>query len=58
MMRLGVLEDQGRKLFDVSYMSWSTFKNGVLTMDADVIDRLLSVDCIMIGGIDYTVNYR
>lgn len=57
MIRLGVLENNGRKLFDVSYMSWNSFKDGILTWDKNVIARLLSVDCI-IGGIDYTVDYR
>lgn len=56
-MRLNVLEDDGRKLFEVSYMPWSSFKDGILTWDENVIARLLAVDCI-IGGIDYTVDYR
>lgn len=57
MMRLSTLENDGRSLFDVSYMSWNTFKNGILTLDDNVINHLRSVDCI-IGGIDYTIDYR
>lgn len=57
MMQLSVLQNDGSRCFDVSYMSWSTLKDGILSWDQNVINRLLSVDCI-IGGIDYTIDYR
>lgn len=44
-------------MFDMSYMPWDKFKEGVLSLDKEFLLQISKQDCVM-GGIDYTVDYR
>lgn len=45
--------------FKFTYMTWETFRDTILELDPECKgwNGLSSVDCI-IGGIDYSINYR
>jgi len=57
MDRLSILKKDDRRYFDVSYMDWYQFKQIILSGGADELAHLLQYDCVL-GGIDYTVDYR
>ncbi|KAI6016399.1 hypothetical protein PISMIDRAFT_25228 [Pisolithus microcarpus 441] len=44
-------------MFQVTYMSWEKFRDGILTVDEDIVAELSRHDCLL-GGIDYTIDYR
>ncbi|KAI5986610.1 hypothetical protein EDD15DRAFT_2373049 [Pisolithus albus] len=53
--RLSAVLDES--MFLVSYMSWERFRDGILEFDKDVVAELSRQDCLL-GGIDYTIDYR
>jgi hypothetical protein len=58
MYRLSHITRGGRHLFSVSYMSWERFKEVALSADdASTAQDPFAYDCI-VGGIDYTINFR
>ncbi|KAI6097729.1 hypothetical protein EDD16DRAFT_1719021 [Pisolithus croceorrhizus] len=44
-------------MFQVTYMSWEKFRDGILTVDKGIVTELSQHDCLL-GGIDYTIDYR
>lgn len=54
-MRLAKLKDG--TLYEVAYMSWDNFKDIIVKANTERISHILSYDCI-VGGIDYTIDYR
>lgn len=50
-------QNDGDPLFSVSYMTWEQFKLKVVRSNADDVVELSVFDCIL-GGVDYTINYR
>lgn len=54
--RLSLLKLNGNPLFRVTYMQWETFKD-ILAQQDQRLSHILQHDCLL-GGIDYTINYR
>lgn len=48
---------QKGSLFEVTYMPWEKFRDGVMTFKRMTIEEISRQQCVM-GGIDYTIDYR